>query len=117
MATFAGRAEVGGLVVDVAGDPRVSALKAQAAANSACPFAQNLVAEEIKGIVDSYRQSNPMKYVVIVGNDDAIERLPTHMHHARHRREGVALGDQTAGPGDAHAHSQPAKAFPAISSS
>jgi hypothetical protein len=30
-----------------------------------------LVAEEIKGIVDSYR-SNPLQYVVIVGNDDAI---------------------------------------------
>ena len=46
-----------------------------------------------------------------------VERLPAHLQDARHRREGIALGDQQAGPGDAHAYSQPAKAFPAISSS
>ena len=71
LAAFAARAEINGVVVDVAGDARVSALKQQAANNPACPFAKNLVAEEIKGIVDSYR-ANPLQYVVIVGNDDAI---------------------------------------------
>ena len=45
----------GGVIVDVATDARVTALKQQAANNPACPFAKNLVAEEIKGIVDSYR--------------------------------------------------------------
>jgi YVTN family beta-propeller protein len=71
LAAFAQRSEVGGVVVDVAGDARVSALKQQAANNAACPFAVNLVAQEIKGIVDSYR-ANPLQYVVIVGNDAAI---------------------------------------------
>jgi hypothetical protein len=71
LAAFAQRSEVSGVVVDVAGDARVSALKKQAANNPACPFAVNLVAGEIKGIVDSYR-ANPLQYVVIVGNDAAI---------------------------------------------
>ena len=46
-----------------------------------------------------------------------IQRLPTHPQHARHTRQRIPLGDQTARPGDTHAHSQPANAFPAISSS
>src|SRR4029077_637885 len=77
LAAFAQRSEINGVVVDVAGDARVSALKQQAANNPACPFAVNLVAEEIKGIVDSYR-ANPLQYVVIVGSDAAIPffRLP-----------------------------------------
>src|SRR6185437_14466119 len=37
------------------------------------PFAKNLVASEIKSIVDAYRATNPLlRYVVIVGSDDAI---------------------------------------------
>jgi uncharacterized delta-60 repeat protein len=71
LALFAARTDVMGVVVDVAGDARVSALKQQAAANPACPFAKNLVAQEIKGIVDTYA-TNPLLYVVIVGNDAAI---------------------------------------------
>ncbi|HTP45431.1 MAG TPA: choice-of-anchor Q domain-containing protein [Casimicrobiaceae bacterium] len=71
LAAFAQRGEVKGVVVDVAGDQRVKVLKQQAANNPACPFAVNLVAQEIKGIVDSYR-SNPLQYVVIAGNDAAI---------------------------------------------
>lgn len=70
---FAARPEIAGDVVDVADDARVSALRQQAAANPACAFAQNLVAEEIKGIVDSYRAANPdLRYVVIAGGDDVI---------------------------------------------
>ena len=73
LAAFAARTEVAGVIVDVGLDGRVNDLKAQAAANAACPFATNLVAEEIKGIVDSYRPGNPdLKYVVIAGNDAAI---------------------------------------------
>ncbi len=70
---FAARPEVTGVIVDVAGPGRVSQLKSQAATNFDCPYAMNLVAEEIKGIVDSYRTNNPgLRYVVIAGNDDAI---------------------------------------------
>ena len=73
LTAFASRPEIDGVVIDVAGDARVAALKQQAATHSACPFAQNLVAEEIKGIVDSYRPANPgLRYVVIAGGDDAI---------------------------------------------
>ena len=73
LASFAARPEIDGVVVDVASDPRVTALKQQAASNAACPFAQNLVAEEIKDIVDSYRPANPgLRYVVIAGDDNAI---------------------------------------------
>ena len=71
LAAFAARAEVKGVVVDVAGDSRVTTLKQQAANNPACPFAKNLVAEEIKSIVDRYR-ANPLQYIVLVGNDNAI---------------------------------------------
>jgi hypothetical protein len=51
--------------------PRQRSLGA-AAANAACPFATNLVAEEIKGIVDSPGPESRPKYVVIAGNDAAI---------------------------------------------
>ncbi|MEP7181312.1 MAG: choice-of-anchor Q domain-containing protein [Betaproteobacteria bacterium] len=71
LAAFADRAEIKGIVVDVADDTRVSALKQQANANPACPFAKNLVAEQIKRIIDSYR-SNPLRYVVLVGNDASV---------------------------------------------
>ncbi len=72
--TFAARPEVAGVIVDVGADGRVATLKAQATApaNAGCPYAMNLVAEEIKGIVDSYRQNNPLEYVVIVGGDEVI---------------------------------------------
>lgn len=71
LAALAQRREINGVVVDLAGDARVSALKQQAANNPACPFAENLVAQEIKGIVDSYR-ANPLQYVVIVGDDSVV---------------------------------------------
>jgi hypothetical protein len=71
--TLRTRSEVAGVVVDVDADAGVRAKKAQADSNPACPFAKNLLAEEIKGIVDSYRANNPnLKYVVVVGGDSAI---------------------------------------------
>ena len=64
---------IGGIIVDVNADARVSSLKTQAAAHTDCPYATNLVAEEIKTIVDTYRANNAgLRYVVIVGNDGAI---------------------------------------------
>ena len=70
-------------VVDVAGDARVEQLKAQVQANRSCPFAANLLAEEIKGIVDSYRKNNPdLRYVTILGGDTVIPffRYPDQSH-------------------------------------
>ena len=46
-----------------------------------------------------------------------VDRLPADLQHARHGRQGEAPRDQFAGTGDAHAHSHPRNASPAISSS
>ena len=53
--TFKARPEVGGVVVDVATDPRIHDLNVQADAHTDCPYAKNLVADALKDIVDSYR--------------------------------------------------------------
>ena len=37
-----------------------------------CPYAKNVVADAIKEVIDSYRVNNPVKYVVLVGNDNSI---------------------------------------------
>ncbi len=75
---LASASNVNGLVVDVSSAiySRVAALKEQAAlpGNRGCPFAMNLVAQEIKNIVDGYRKAYPntLKYIVIVGNDGVV---------------------------------------------
>ena len=52
--------------------------QADAVANRGCPFAQNLVAEEIKSIVDSYRATagpgatETLRYVTILGDDTVV---------------------------------------------
>jgi len=51
---------------------RLRALKQQAVNNPTCPYAVNLLAEQIKAVVDSYRASSALKYVVIAGNDATI---------------------------------------------
>jgi hypothetical protein len=64
---------VNGVVVDVSQDPTVQALETQAQDNPSCPYAENLVAETIQNIINSYRTSqNNLKYVVLVGDDDII---------------------------------------------
>ncbi|MEO6712908.1 MAG: DUF642 domain-containing protein, partial [Mycobacteriales bacterium] len=73
LTTFLARSEIAGVLLDVAGDARVRALKAQAAGNAACPFAMNLVAREIKAMIDAYRANNSgLRYVVLAGNDGVI---------------------------------------------
>jgi CSLREA domain-containing protein len=72
LATFAARPEVAGVIVDASGDTRVAAANVQADAYPGCPYARNLVADAVKGIVDRYRALNPLEYVVIVGSDDVI---------------------------------------------
>ncbi|MEJ2708534.1 MAG: choice-of-anchor Q domain-containing protein [Anaerolineales bacterium] len=72
LAEFASRPEVAGVVVDVSSDARVSAANNQADAYPQCPFAKNLVASSIKTIIDDYNALNPLDYIVILGNDDAI---------------------------------------------
>ena len=73
LATLAARPEVGGVVVDVGADARVSAANAIADGAASCPYAKNLVADAIKRVVDRYRAVNPgLRYLVIVGGDNVI---------------------------------------------
>ncbi|EDY82808.1 hypothetical protein VDG1235_2431 [Verrucomicrobiia bacterium DG1235] len=70
---FADRPDVNGVVVDVSEEDRVFNANVQADLNPTCPYAKNIVAEEIKAIIDSWRvKSSRLKYVVLVGSDDAI---------------------------------------------
>jgi hypothetical protein len=71
LATLAARPEVDGIVVDIAADAEVNALRTQAAQQTQCVYATNLVAESIRAIVESHRNSD-LKYVVLVGGDDSI---------------------------------------------
>ena len=68
--------------------------------NPACPFAKNLVAEEIKGIVDTYR-ANPLQYVVIVGNDDAIPFFRSPDQSAIGQESGYVPPVQSNSPSEA----------------
>ena len=62
-----------GVVVDVRTSPRINALNLQADTNAACPFAKNLVAQSIRDVVNSFRDSaGTLKYVVIAGGDAVI---------------------------------------------
>ena len=76
LSTFADRAEISGLVLDLGaqqGFEGVHAANTQADNKFECPPAKNIVAGEIKEIVDRIWGQNPdLEYVVIVGNDDVI---------------------------------------------
>jgi hypothetical protein len=68
-------AATNGVVVDVSKSPRVVALNAQAdqAQFKSCPYAKNLVAQAIRDIVNTYRNSsNGLQYVTIIGGDSVI---------------------------------------------
>ncbi len=70
---FAARPDIDGVVVDGASIPRVRALQDQADAQTACPYAKNLVAQELRVVDNSYRDgAGPLEYVVIAGDDDVV---------------------------------------------
>lgn len=58
--------------VNVGADSRVSAASQQAEANPSCVYAKNLEAAAVKEIITAYRAVNPLQYIVLVGNDQAI---------------------------------------------
>ena len=76
LAAFVGRPEVSGVALDVSTAARVSAAKTQAGLNVQCPFAKNLIAAEIKAIIDGYPRPTAttagLQYVVLVGGDAVI---------------------------------------------
>ena len=74
--SFAGRSDVTGTVIDLH-DPqyqRVAWANQQADANPTCPTAKNMVAIEIKAVVDAYRTANAstLQYIVLAGGANVI---------------------------------------------
>ena len=62
-----------GVVVDLASNATVQAMHTQADAHVGCAYLQNLVAQSIRDVVNSYRATNPqLQYVVIAGGDTVI---------------------------------------------
>ncbi len=51
---------------------RIAPLRQQVEDHADCPYAANLLAEEIKSIVDLHRASNDIRYVTIIGDDTVI---------------------------------------------
>ncbi|MGA8847826.1 MAG: Ig-like domain-containing protein [Nocardioides sp.] len=71
--SFAERPDIGGVVIDAGTVPRLQALNDQADEQAACPYAKNLVAEALRDIVNSYRDSTgSLAYVVLAGDDSVI---------------------------------------------
>ncbi|MEX0331595.1 MAG: immunoglobulin-like domain-containing protein [Puniceicoccaceae bacterium] len=76
--TFKQRTEVNGEIIDLALQDRVVEANIQADAYPTCPYAKNLVAEEIKAVIDAWRDSttvdgvSSLKYIMLLGNDDVI---------------------------------------------
>ena len=82
-----------------AGDARIAAAKAQSDAHNACPFAKNLLAAEIKRLIDGYRASNPgLEYIVFIGNDDVVpfQRVPDKAGLANEKTYSPPVLDPTA---------------------
>jgi CSLREA domain-containing protein len=75
LGSLAGRADVNGIVIDLA-DPkyeRVAFANAEADDNLGCAFAKNTVASEIKKVIEAYRAANPtLEYIVLAGGADVI---------------------------------------------
>ncbi len=73
-----GRPDVNGVLIDFSsgGFERIDAARTQAQNNPECPFAQNVLASEMKNVTDAYigasTAQNGAEYVVLLGNDGAI---------------------------------------------
>ncbi|HTP00213.1 MAG TPA: PxKF domain-containing protein [Anaerolineales bacterium] len=69
--SFASRSDVNGVVIDLhnAQYQRVVWANGQADASPACPAAKNMVATEIKAVIDQYRAANgsSLQYIVLAG--------------------------------------------------
>ncbi|HVN53896.1 MAG TPA: choice-of-anchor Q domain-containing protein [Anaerolineaceae bacterium] len=74
--TLASRADVSGVVIDLANPiyERVAFANTQADQNPTCPQARNTVAKEIKAVINAYRSANAatLKYIVLAGGADVI---------------------------------------------
>jgi CSLREA domain-containing protein len=78
--TLAAQASVNGVVIDLANPiyQRVAWAYTQADQNPTCPAAQNIVATEIKAVINAYRAANTtggattLQYIVLAGGDQVI---------------------------------------------
>ena len=73
--TLAAHERVNGVIVDIDDAQwadRIAPLRQQVEDHADCPYAANLLAEEIKSIVDLHRASNDIRYVTIIGDDTVI---------------------------------------------
>lgn len=73
--TFKTRPEVQGTLIDLgqASYQRVKAAQAQADTFKYCPAAKNIVAQEIRAVIDAYRAgSTGLAYLVLIGPDNVI---------------------------------------------
>ena len=86
LTTLAARPEVGGLVLDLAGDAGLDADYAQWDANRSCPEAANIVAEAIHDLVGRFRSAS-LEYIVLAGGNDPIPY--------RLSRDVAGLGSET----------------------
>ena len=71
---FAARPDIMGAVVDVSDEERVNLANVEALDYPECIYAKNLVANEIKKVIDLWWGLNPntLEYLVLVGNDAII---------------------------------------------
>ena len=75
LTAFAGRSDVGGVVIDLNNSKyaRVAFANSQADQNLGCASAKNTVAAEIKKVIDAYRAVNPsLEYIALAGGADVI---------------------------------------------
>jgi hypothetical protein len=80
LAALSSRADVNGVIIDLADArfQRVAFANAQADRLPSCPGAKNIVAREIKAVIDAYRSANvaggstSLRYVVLAGGADVI---------------------------------------------
>ena len=101
LATLAGRSDVNGLVIDLSDSQyaRVAYANTQADNNLGCPSAKNLVAAEIKNVIEAYRAANPgLEYLVLAGGADVVPyfQVPDLSGLANERDYVVPVAPSTA---------------------
>ena len=66
--------------------------------NASCPAAANIVAHGVKSVIDAYAATNPLRYIVIAGNDHAVPfyRLPDQSGLGSEKDYFPAVRDPTA---------------------
>jgi len=98
--TLAARSDVAGIVIDLAGYERVANANSQADNNLGCPSAKNMVAAEIKKVIDAYWENHQddLDYLVLAGGADVIPffQVPDLSGLANERDYVVPVAPSTA---------------------